>query len=294
MSADVFKMAHELGKAGKCFVVATVVRAQSPTSAKPGNKAIVTSDGRVFGWVGGSCAEPTVRKEAVAALADGQCRLVHLSPEPELPASRPGLTFVPMPCFSGGTMEIYIEPHLARPHLVVFGNSPVAHALAELGEVMRYRVTVVDLSDRPPYESTSAEVIGDLDEIPPVKPESTFAVIASHGMFDEQATEKALELSPAYVGMVTSPRRFAALRSALEKRGVDEAALDRIQAPAGLDLQAIEPEEIALSILAQILELRRRATSPVVSEEERHEEVAVADLSEADTESAGGCGCGDS
>ncbi|MCZ6726157.1 MAG: xanthine dehydrogenase, partial [Acidobacteria bacterium] len=197
MSADIFQRAHELTVAGEPFVFATVVRAQSPTSAKPGNKAIITRDGQVFGWVGGSCAEPTVRKEAVAALADGQCRLVHLSPEPELPASRAGLTFVPMPCFSGGTMEIYIEPHLARPHLLVFGNSPVAHALARLGEVMSYRVTVVDLSDRPPFEPVSAEVVSDLDQLPSITPESTFAVVASHGMFDEAAIEKALSLSPA-------------------------------------------------------------------------------------------------
>ncbi len=292
MSVDVFKMAHELSEAGEAFVVATVVRAESPTSAKPGNKAVITQDGRVFGWVGGSCAEPTVRKEAVAALADGQSRLVHLSPEPVLPASRSGLTFVPMPCFSGGTMEIYVEPHVARPHLLVFGNSPVAHALAELAEVMRYRVTVVDLSDRPPFEATSAEVVASLDEIPPVAPESTFAVVASHGMFDEEAIAKALALAPTYLGLVTSPRRYAALRGILGERGVDEEALEKIHAPAGLDLPAREPHEIALSILAQILELRRdEAPAAVLDEEERGSKIAVAEPSESETEAAEGGGC---
>jgi xanthine dehydrogenase accessory factor len=185
----------------------------------------------------------------MAALRDGESRLLHLSPEPELPASRRGLTFASMTCFSGGAMEIYIEPHLPEPRLLVFGNS-----------------TVVDLSGRPSLlddpdergENPAVGVVTRLEDMPRFAPESTFAVVATHGTFDDAALVRLLELRPAYVGLVSSRRRFEAVRRGLAAAGIDAETIDRIHAPAGLAIGARQPEEVALSILAEIVELRRR------------------------------------
>ena len=258
--SELFDAAVELRQRGEAFVVATVVRAESPTSGKPGDKALITADGVVTGWVGGSCAQPVVEREARAALADGECRLLRLSPDVKVPRNRPGLTLRPMTCYSGGTMEIHIEPYLVQPHLLVFGNSPAAQALLSLGGVMGYRVTAVDLTDRPRLEGET-EIVRDLAEIPATTAESTVAVVATHGVFDEEALEWLLERGASYVGLVTSKRRLEAIRAALVERGVDRAALECIHAPAGLDIGARRPEEIALSILAQVVEVRRANTA---------------------------------
>src|SRR5262245_54909062 len=188
---DQFALAEVLAKKGEPFVIATVVRAESPTSAKAGDKAIITQRGLIDGWVGGSCAEPTVLTEAKAALEDGECRLIQISPTADPSAERQGMKLYPMTCYSGGTLEIYIEPHLALPMLLVFGNSPVARALAELGRVMNYRVTNIDLTERPPLPGT---VIKDLEKLDELGPGAIYAVVATHGMFDEKALARAVAL----------------------------------------------------------------------------------------------------
>ncbi len=261
---DALKVAAQLVERGQPFVLATVVRALAPTSTKPGDKAVITGDGEVFGWVGGSCAEPIVKKEAAAALEDGACRLVHISPEAELPPSRDGLTFRPMTCYSGGLLEIHVEPHLARPLLLVCGNSPVAHAVAALGKALRYRVVVADLTTRPSM-GADLDVVTELDELPTLGGANTFAVVASHGMFDLDALEKVLSLDTGYVGFVASERRRASVFDSLSARGISDEALARIDAPAGLDLGGKEPEEVALSILAQVV-TRRNAAKVKVEE----------------------------
>jgi xanthine dehydrogenase accessory factor len=240
------------------FVMATVVRAVSPTSAKPGDKLVFTRSGVVAGWVGGSCAEPIVRREAEAALDDGQCRLLHITPDADSQVGREGLSVHKMECYSGGALEIYIEPYLPLPSLLVFGNSPVASALCELGRVMEYRVTVVDLGDRPPI-SDEDEVVRDLEDLRVPAPASTFAVVASHGVFDEESLEKVLSWDLPYVGLVTSPRRRDQVFAALTARGVPAERLARVTAPAGLALGGRQPLEIALAVMAQIVSARRQA-----------------------------------
>jgi xanthine dehydrogenase accessory factor len=163
-----------------------------------------------------------------------------------------------MTCFSGGAMEIYIEPHLPEPRLLVFGGSPVARALAELGAAMKFRVTVVDLSGRPSVLAAAQGVVTSLDDLPSLSPDSTYAVVATHGTFDDAALERLLELRPAYLGLVASRRRFDAVRRGLVEAGAMPDAIDRIRAPAGLEIGARQPEEVALAILAEIVELRRR------------------------------------
>lgn len=258
---DPLLAAAALKASGTPFVLATVVRAQAPTSARLGDKAIFTKDGLALGWVGGSCAEPIVKEEAEAALADGEPRLVCITPDADALLHRVGLVVHTMTCFSGGSVEIYLEPHVPAPRLVVFGNSPVAQALVELGRVMKYEITVVDLGDRP--EMADATTVHSLDELTVSPLAEAYAVVSSHGVFDEQALEKALSLDAKYTGFVTSRRRRDQVLAGLAAKGVAADALARIQAPAGLDLGAKTPEEIALSVMASIVAVRRGHTAKV-------------------------------
>ncbi len=254
MTFDFFGLAHRLREQGEPFATATVVRAERPTSGKPGDRAIVTLTGELYGWIGGSCAAPTVIRESLAALADGESRLIRLSSEPEDQALREGITDLSMTCFSGGTMEIFIEPNPPRPRLVVVGEQAVARALAALGTAMGYEVVAVGgAGELAPGVASLAgpEAIGGRVHA------LTSVVVASHGEGDEVALEHALESAAPYVGLVASPKRAESIRKYLKVRGIPEERLSALHAPAGLDLNAREPEEIALSILAQIVQLRR-------------------------------------
>lgn len=259
-TTDPLAAAVELRNRGVSFVLATVVRAVAPTSAKPGDKAVLSEEGLLAGWVGGSCAEPIVRQEARAALRDGECRLLHITPDAEGPADRPGLSVHKMECYSGGALEIYLEPYLPMPTLLVFGNAPVARALCDLGRAMHYRVLVVDLGHRPSMGS-DLEVVRDLDRLGDLDPSSTFAVVASHGTFDEESLEKLATLDVAYAGFVASRKRRDEVFAALSSRGVPSERLAHVRAPAGLDLGARLPHEVAVSVMAEIVSVRRSARS---------------------------------
>jgi xanthine dehydrogenase accessory factor len=255
VSDEFFAKAHELRSAAVPFATAVVVRAERPTSGKPGDRAIVTLDGDMFGWVGGSCAQPTVVREALKAMADGSPRLVRLSPDPGSAPLPDGIMEVPMTCFSGGTLDIFIEPQQPAPALLVVGELPVARALIRLGKALDYRVTVVDPGDR---THPDADVtLRDLAEIPAHVTPLTFAVVATHGEYDEAALRAILGTRAAYVGLVASHKRGEQVVDVLAGDGVDEAARARVRYPAGLDIHATRGDEIALSILAEIVQVRR-------------------------------------
>jgi xanthine dehydrogenase accessory factor len=208
-----------------------------------------------------------VKREARRALADGQPRLVSLSPEP---APRPGVTALPMTCHSGGSVDIYLEPVLPVPRLLVFGPSPAASALARLGKAMGYLVDLVDPSGAAAAEAD--RVHGDA-RAPELKAlaagaEHLFAVVATMGESDEDSVAAALALAPAYLGVVASRKRFALVRETLLGRGLPPAMLDRVRSPAGLDLGARLPEEVALSIMAEIVQLRRARAAELARESE--------------------------
>ena len=286
-TADTLTVAADLRARGEPFVMATVVRAVPPTSAKPGDKAVLTDDGLLVGWIGGSCAEPTVTKEASLALADGECRLVLITPEDNPPASAAGLSVHKMECYSGGALEIYLEPFLALPRLLVFGNSPVARALCDLGRVMRYTVTAVDLGDRPQM-GPEIETLRSLQAIPALDRSRSFAVVSSHGVFDEESLEAALQLGLAYTGFVTSRKRRDQVFASLAARGVGQAALARVRAPAGFDLGGRQPEEIALAVMAEVVATRRGRSladkidaSPAVAREKAPEAASPASTERA-------------
>jgi xanthine dehydrogenase accessory factor len=258
MFDDFFLTAHALTQRGEAFATATVVRAEKPTSGKPGDKAIITADGALIGWIGGSCAQPTVVKEALKALREDEARLIRLSPDPAAQTPRPGLLDVPMSCYSGGTLEIYIEPHHPRPRLLIVGNLPVAQALLHLGKAMNFETIVVD-PEKSPTMSAADRLCTGLDELRAQVNALTFVVVATHGVYDEPAIEAALQANAQYVGLVASPKRGENVRAHLRESGLSDADLLAFKAPAGLDIHARRGDEIALSIMAEVVQRRRTA-----------------------------------
>ncbi|HEX4386094.1 MAG TPA: XdhC family protein [Myxococcales bacterium] len=242
MRKELLQLAADLAKQGEPFVLATVVRREPYSSAQPGDMAVITADGSYHGWLGGNCTRPTVKREAAAALADGKPRLVSLSPDPKS-QERPGVIALPMTCHSGGSVDIYLEPVLPSPRLLLFGESPVSRSLARLGEVMGYAV--------------------EMDQAATGRGGKLFAVVATMGENDEESLAVALEAKASYVAVVASRKRFSELRESMVARGIAVELLDQIHNPAGLDIGARVPEEVALSILAQIVQLRQSVKQPV-------------------------------
>ncbi len=257
MFDDFFSEAQRLSREGVPFATATVVRAERPTSGKPGDKAIITLDGVMYGWIGGSCAQPTVIREALRALADDRSRLVRLSPNPEAEEAPEGVEVCKMTCYSGGTLDVYIEPQAPKPHLRIAGHLPTARALAHLGRTLGYRVTAIVPPGEQPSMEHAHEVSTRLKDLAEPASPLTFVVIATHGHNDEEALEYALESGAPYIGLVASPKRAEAVRGYLKIRGLKDKDLSALKAPAGLDLGSRRGDEIALSILAEIVQLRR-------------------------------------
>lgn len=249
---DLFALAVELRGRGVPFVLATVVWSQSPTSAKPGAKGIVTADGALFGWVGGSCAQPAVMREAMAALQDGRARILRIDPAGGASApARPGVVVAPMTCHSEGALEIFLEPFLPAPQVLVYGESPVADAFQRLAAAMGYWVVAL----RPGAGTAPPEADEWIDGLDPgdrPRHRPTVAVVASLGAYDEDAVEAALRAGVPLVELVASRKRFAALREQLAST-VPPELLARVKAPAGIDIGAESPEEIAVSILAELI-----------------------------------------
>jgi xanthine dehydrogenase accessory factor len=256
---DLFGRAADLELAGTPFAMATVVAVRRPTSARPGARGIVHADGTIEGWVGGSCAQPVVVREALRSLADGQPRLLRLSKDAPAEGRRgDGVVELVMTCHSGGTLEIYVEPHLPAPVLWVAGTTPIAGALVELGAAAGWRVTLFDpvaeADAFPAAERVSNET--NLRRVESAVPPCV--VVATQGIWDEEALATALRRDAAYVGLVASPTRAAVVRQWLaDEAEVPPERLAALRAPAGLDLGAETPAEIALSILAELVQVRR-------------------------------------
>ncbi len=243
--------------------MAVVVRREPASSAQVGNASLITEAGECHGWLGGSCIQSTVIREALAALKGSAPRLISLSPNPDADG-RAGVTTFPMTCHSGGSVDIYLDPVLPAPRLLIFGVSPAAQALARLGKVMGYAIDVADPdADRAAFPEADRIVESvrkeHFENGPASQRGRLFAVVATLGQHDEEATRAALALEPGYLGVVASRTRFAQIRETLVAGGTPAAALDRIANPAGLDIGARAPEEVALSILAEIVKVCRAA-----------------------------------
>jgi xanthine dehydrogenase accessory factor len=262
---EVMDLVTRLKAAEEAFVLATVVRTVSVTAAKAGAKAVIRPDGSIAaGWIGGGCARGAVLKAAREALADGEPRMVSVQPEDLLAElgvkpgeNRDGVRFAKNMCPSQGTMDIFVEPVLPHPSLVILGASPVALSLAEQARQLGFHVTLAapaaDLPDVP-----DADLLIDGYLLDHLHQARRFVVVSTQGKGDEAALRAAVSVKAGYHAFVGSRRKMAALREKLMAEGVDPGALDRIKAPAGLDLGAITPEEIAMSILAEITLERRR------------------------------------
>lgn len=276
---DFFDRMRTLREGGQPFVLATVVRVEKPTSAKPGAKAIITPDGALTGWVGGSCAEPSVKREALKVLQEGTPILLRLCP-PECmrDEEQEGVTEVKITCMSGGTLEIYLEPYLVQPHLVVIGHQAAAEALVNLAKVMEYPVTLVGESVSAERFPAADRVIAGLDFSQVEFTPNSYVVVASHGNYDELALEAALPSPAPYVALVASKKRASSIREYLKSDNLPEELVQRLKYPAGLDFGAQTPEEIALSILAEIIQVRRRGlgqTAPAVASPQQKPDEAI-------------------
>jgi xanthine dehydrogenase accessory factor len=278
VNADVLALAADLSRRGRPFVLATVVWRRAPSSGKEGSTALITPDRRVRGWLGGACAEPTVIREALRALEEGTPRLLFLGGEEELllaARGREGVVTVPIACQSEGALEVYVEPVLPQPHLVVIGRSPAVGALASMAGALGWRAVVVDegglAEDYPGADLvlTSLE-LSDVDVT-----ERSVIVVATQGHYDEAALEAALATRAAYVGLVASRKRADATLGYLRDRGASDDQLARVHAPAGLDLGKIAHEEIAVAILAELVKERAAGNLAAASPADvpTHEEI---------------------
>ncbi|MDX6337297.1 MAG: xanthine dehydrogenase accessory factor [Streptosporangiaceae bacterium] len=240
-SFDVLEEAGELTRRGQPFALATVVWRQGPSSGQQGSRAIITAAGDLHGWIGGACAEPVVIREARQVITEGVPRLLLLGAPDQFGAAVPdGMTVVPIACQSEGALEVYIEPVLPAPHLVVVGRSPMVQTLADLSRALGWRTTVLD---RGAFSAADAD-------------EGSMVVVATQGHGDEEAVEEAARAQPAYLGLVGSAKRCSAVLGYLTDRGVPQDQLDRVRVPAGLDLGRTSHREIAVAILAELVQLR--------------------------------------
>ena len=238
MDSALLRVARRLLDERRPYALATVVHRERPSSAAPGNTALITGDGRVHGWIGGSCTQPEVVRHALTALAEGRPRLLGFG---ALPDETRDIVPVPMSCGSEGKVEVHINPVFPVPGLVVAGSSPIADAVARLGGAMGYEV------ERDSLEARAAQWA---DRSPGAR---LFAVVATMGRGDEDAVRQILAARPDYVGVVVSPKRMRQVRAVLEELGVGAEEVARVHGPAGLDIGAESPEEVAVSILAEIV-----------------------------------------
>jgi xanthine dehydrogenase accessory factor len=258
---------------GQTFALATVVRTVSVTAAKAGAKALIGPDGSIEeGWIGGGCARAAVVKAARQCMADGQSRLVSIAPKDALAQlgaavgeERGGVFFAKNSCPSQGTMDIFVEPVLPSPRLLILGASPVAVALANLGPSMGFDVAVAAAPEE--HERFAPGVQRLVDVAAPAEAgENAFVVVSTQGAGDRAALKSAAGMNARYRAFVGSRRKAETLRSELAKEGVSEEALAAIKAPAGLDISAISADEIALSILAEMVAVRRRPERPSIED----------------------------
>lgn len=256
MYRNFFEKAYELHQHRIPFVIASVVHRIEPSSGKPGDKAIITPEGNIFGWVGGGCTRAIVLKEAMEALKDEHPRVVRISPE-ESSRQANGKKDYKMSCYSGGTVEVYIEPIIPRPHLLVMGNSTVAKALAKIGKAMDYNLSIMAEDIDPQAFPEADQVIESFDLDAEIFNDLRFIIVATQGVGDEQALEAALKSKADYISFVASAKKSEAVFRTLSEKGYQSDQLIKIHTPAGLDIKAKLPEEIAISILAEVIRTRR-------------------------------------
>jgi xanthine dehydrogenase accessory factor len=261
VGTDVLELAHEFTNGGEAFALATVVWRRAPSSGKVGYKALITAAGEVSGWVAGACTEPLVVRQALKALKDGEPRVLLIgAPEDLDTRSRDGVLSFPTTCASEGALEIYLEPVLPRPQLVIVGRSPVVDTMASLASALGWRTCIMDDEGGSFSDHTVADkVVTNLDMKGAGVNSRSYVVVATLGHYDEDAIEKALETDASYIGLMASRKRAETVMDYLRDSGVSEESLKRIHAPAGLDLGKIRHEEVAVAVIGEIVQLKALA-----------------------------------
>ena len=258
MNRQLLERAADLHRRHRPYVTATVVWARGPSSGKQGASAIIEADGTFHGWIGGACSEPAVLRQARRVLNDGVATLMYLGPEEELgDHERDGVVAVPISCSSEGALEVFLEPVLPQPHVVVIGHSPAVKTLSDLLDALDWQVSVVDdTGDRSKF-AERVDLLTTLDELPSLEVDASMpVVVATQGHNDEAALEAALATTTPYIGLVASRSRAETVLGYLRDRGHDEHSLRRIHTPAGLDLGTIEHREIGVAILGQLVAIQ--------------------------------------
>ena len=256
MFDEFLRKASELRSAGSPFAVAIVVKYEAPVSGKPGDKAIIQSDGKTWGWIGGGCVQPVVIREALNAIEEGCPRLVRIAPsadsEPEA-----GIVNYSMSCHGGGALHIYIEPVLPKSRILIFGRSPAAQSLSKLGKAVGYAISVV-APEATREDFPDADFIGE-ELIPSQMKDAleTYIVVATQGERDEEALEHALRTNAPYISFIASYAKARKIIGLLAAKGVPSEMLSRIKAPAGLQIGTSSSQEIAVSILAEIIQMKK-------------------------------------
>ena len=266
MFDEFLSRASALRSAERPFAMAIVIRYQPPVSGKPGDKAIVETDGRIWGWIGGGCVQPLVIREALKAIEDGNPRLVRIAPSSS-PQSDGGTINYPMTCHGGGSLEIYIEPVLSKPQILIIGRSAVAQTLCQLGKIVGYRIAVVGNGanrEKFPDADVIAEEL-DLQRLAVTR--ETYLVVSTQGDQDEEALEQASRTDAPYISFVASEVKARKVFDFLAEKGIPRDRLSRIRSPAGLHLGGLSPQEIAVSILAEIVQIRKRWNGPIEQNE---------------------------
>ncbi len=270
MTGELLEKAHQLSSQGKPFVLAVVVRREAPVSVQPGDKAIIEENGNMHGWIGGGCTRPVILHEARQALKAGRPRLVRVTPQ-AASQSQKGVSEHTMTCHSGGTLDVYIEPVLPCTQLIILGRSPVGRALARMGKALSYQVAVAapgaEQQDFPEIDWFSQS--HDLSELKTAA--KSGVVICTQGEQDEEAIRQALSTQADYIALVASPKKAQSLLQELSRQGIESQQLKSIKAPAGLDIGADQPAEIAVSILAEFIQRLRSGQARTATETEQQQ-----------------------
>lgn len=252
MSDEFLEQYKELNQQKIPFATAIVVNRVEPSSGKPGDKAIILQDGTIKGWIGGGCTRGIVLKEALLAIQQGKPRLVSISPDSKA-ATTQGVVSYTMTCQSGGSVSVYIEPVLPRPHILILGKSHIAMALAKLSKATGYEVSVLSKGIEKDGFPTTDKLIDDDRLDPSLIEPNTYIVVCTQGENDALALQQAIKSGADYISFVSSYKKANAIYSELRKQGISFEELEKIKTPAGLKINAKLPEEVAVSILAEII-----------------------------------------
>lgn len=251
---------QEFTKKNEPFAIAIVVRRDAPSSGKTGDKAIINKFGETIGWVGGGCVNAILIKEAEDAMKTGKARLVKIG-KSLIPQKQDGVMEYKMTCQSEGTVEVFIEPVLPLPHLLVMGKTAIAKALVKMAKLAGYRVTAVAVDAKPTTFEQVDELITQINLEKVQTNAATFMVVATQGEQDEASLEQALKKEHAYIGFVASKKKKDAVLEYLKGAGIEDKKIAAIHSPAGIDINAKKPEEVAISILAEIIQIQNNNPS---------------------------------